>query len=184
MTKFFVAAVVAVLIIWFVASYNRLIRGMNRVEEAFSTMDVYLKKRFDLVPNLVETVKEYAKHESETLERVIEARKSAENSMNIEERAQLETELSGALRKVFAVSERYPDLKANTGFLDLQEQLQSIEEDIANSRKYYNAVVRNYNNDVMVIPTNLIAAMFHFEKATMFEVMDEVERENVKVNFR
>ncbi|MBE5905462.1 MAG: LemA family protein [Lachnospiraceae bacterium] len=183
MTKYIIIAVVVLLILWIVASYNKLVRGKNKVEEAFSTMDVYMKKRFDLIPNLVETVKGYAKHESETLEKVIAARNAAGSAKNMEERAQKEAALGGALRNVFALAESYPDLKANTSFMDLQGQLQKVEEDIANSRKFYNAVVRNYNNDVMMIPTNIIASLFHFEKATMFEVADEAERQNVKVKF-
>ncbi len=183
MIKWIIIAVIVLLVLWFVASYNSLIRGKNKVEEAFSTMDVYLKKRFDLVPNLVETVKGYAAHESGTLEKVIAARNAAGSSQNMQERMENETALSGALKSVFALAESYPDLKANENFLDLQGQLNGVEEDIANSRKYYNAVVRDFNNKVMTIPTNIIASIFHFEREPMFEVADAAERENVQVKF-
>ena len=183
MTKYIIIGVVVLLVLWLIASYNKLVRGKNKVEEAFSTMDVYLKKRFDLIPNLVETVKGYAKHESETLEKVIAARNAAGSSQNMEERVKNEAALSGALKNIFALAESYPDLKANTNFMDLQGQLKQVEEDIANARKFYNAVVRNYNNDVMTIPTNIIASLFHFEKQPMYEVADAAERENVKVSF-
>ena len=183
MTKWIIIGVVVLLVLWFVASYNKLIRSKNQVEEAFSTMDVYLKKRFDLIPNLVETVKGYAKHESETLDRVIAARNAAGSAQSTKERMDNEAAISGGLRNIFALAENYPDLKANENFMDLQGQLQKIEEDIANSRKYYNATVRIFNNNVMTIPTNIIASIFHFEKEPMFEVADATERESVKVSF-
>ncbi len=183
MTKLIIIAVIVLILLWFVLSYNGLIRGKNKVEEAFSTMDVYLKKRFDLIPNLVETVKGYAKHEAETLEKVIAARNAGGASQNTEERMKNEAAISGAIRNIFALAESYPDLKANESFLDLQGQLQKVEEDISNARKYYNAVVRDFNNKVMTIPTNIVASLFHFEKQPMFEVADEAERENVQVKF-
>lgn len=183
MIRWIIIGVAVVLLLWLVAGYNKLVRAANKVEEAFSTMDVYLKKRFDLIPNLVETVKGYAKHESETLDRVIAARNAAGSAKSAEERMVNEAAISGGLRNIFALAESYPELKANENFLDLQGQLQKIEEDIANSRKYYNATVRIFNDTVMTIPTNLIASMFHFEKKPMFEVADAAERENVKVSF-
>ncbi len=183
MVIYIIIGVVVLLVLWFIISYNKLIRGKNKVEEAFSTMDVYLKKRFDLIPNLVETVKGYAKHESETLEKIIAARNAAGSTGNMEERIKSEAALSGAMRNIFALAENYPDLKANTNFMDLQVQLQKVEEDIANARKFYNAVVRDFNNLVMVIPTNIVASLFHFEKQTMFEVADAAERGNVQVKF-
>lgn len=176
-------AILAVILIYFIATYNSLIRGRNNVEEAFSTMDVYLKKRFDLIPNLVETVKGYASHEKETLERVIAARNSIASASNTTDKIEGETALSGALRQIFALSESYPDLKANQNFMDLSAQLKAVEEDIANARKYYNAVVKSFNNKVLSFPANIIAGMFHFEKQPMFEVADAAQRENVKVSF-
>jgi LemA protein len=182
-TLIVVLVVLAVIILSMISIYNSLIRGRNSVEEAFSTMDIYLKKRFDLIPNLVETVKGYASHEKDTLERVIAARNSIASAANTSEKIEGETALSGALRQIFALSESYPDLKANQNFMDLSSQLKAVEEDIANARKYYNAVVKRYNNNVMMFPSNLIAGMFHFEKAPMFELDDASERKNVKVSF-
>ena len=177
-----IAVVIFLLILWFVSTYNGLIGKRNTCEEAFSTMDVYLKKRFDLIPNLVSTVKGYAKHESETLEKVIAARNSGA-TQTVEERMADENQITGALRQIFALSENYPDLKANQNFLDLQGQLKSIEADIANARKYYNGAVKVFNNACEKVPSNIVAGMFHFERKPMFEVKEEAERENVKVEF-
>ena len=177
-----IVAVIVLIVVWFIASYNGFVRLKNTVEEAFSTMDVYMKKRFDLIPNLVETVKGYAAHEKETLMGVTQARTAVMNSATTEERLANENVLSGALKSLFAVSEAYPDLKANANFMDLQNQLKVVEEDIANSRKYYNAVVRDYNIKREQFPSSIIAGMFHFEKKPMFEIPSE-ERENVKVEF-
>lgn len=182
MVKIIVLVVVVLIILWAVMAYNGLIRLRNQCEEAFSTMDVYLKKRFDLIPNLVATVKGYAKHESETLEKVVAAR-NAGGRTTMEQRIKDENQISGALRQIFALSESYPDLKANTNFIDLQGQLKSIEEDIANARKYYNAVVKQYNDKCMTIPSNIIAGLGHFEKKPMFEVDSTEERKNVRVEF-
>lgn len=180
-----VIAVVIILGGWFIAMYNGFIKLRNRVEEAFSTMDVYLKKRYDLIPNLVETVKGYAAHEKETLSRVIEARNTAltSNDAPIDERVKNEGQLTQALRGLLAIAENYPNLKADTQFLDLQQQLQRIEEDIAQSRKYYNSVVKLFNTKCEVFPSNIIAGLFHFQRQIYFQVEDERERENVKVDF-
>ena len=175
--------IIVLIAIWVVTTYNGLIKGRNSVEEGFSTMDVYLKKRFDLIPNLVETVKGYAKHEQETLETLTAARAKVSSAGSVEERAAAENQVSGALKTLFAVAEAYPDLKANTNFLNLQNQLSQIEQDIANSRKYYNAVVKKYNNKCEMIPSSIIANMFNFARKPMFEVGSEAERENVKVEF-
>ena len=177
-----IAVIVVLILIWLASTYNGLIRKRNTCEEAFSTMDVYLKKRFDLIPNLVSTVKGYAKHESETLEKVIAARNSGA-TQTVEERMQDENQITGALRQIFALSENYPDLKANQNFLDLQGQLKTIEADIANARKYYNGAVKEFNNACEQVPSNIVANMFHFERKPMFEVKEEAERENVKVEF-
>ena len=177
-----IAVIIVILILSFVGIYNGFVKLKNRVEEAFATMDVYMKKRFDLIPNLVETVKGYAAHEKETLLSVTQARTAVMQSSTTEERLKNENVLSGALKSLFEVSESYPDLKANANFMDLQKQLQKVEEDIANSRKYYNAVVRDYNTKRETFPSNIIAGMFHFEKKPMFEIAEE-ERQNVKVEF-
>lgn len=178
-----IAAVAVIIIIWAVVSYNGFVRLRNTIEEAFSTMDVYLKKRYDLIPNLVETVKGYAKHEKETLEHVIAARNMAASATTLEERVEKENILQGTLKSLFAIAESYPDLKANTNFLELQGELSRIEDEIANSRKYYNAVVKQYNIKREAFPSTIIAGMFGFEKKPMFEVAGEQEREAVKVQF-
>jgi LemA protein len=178
-----VGAIVLIVIIWFIASYNGFIRLRNSIEEAFSTMDVYMKKRYDLIPNLVETVKGYAKHEQGTFEKVIAARNMAASATSVDDKVEKENILQGTLKSLFAIAEAYPDLKANTNFLQLQGDLSRIEEDIASSRKYYNAVVKSYNIKREAFPSNIIAGMFGFEKRTMFEVASEQEREAVKVQF-
>lgn len=178
-----IVGIVALLVIAGISMYNSLVKMKNMVEEAFSTMDVYLKKRYDLVPNLVNTVKGYATHENETLEAVISARNSAVSTDNPSARIEAEGQLSQALGRLFALSESYPDLKANTNFMDLQKQLQTLETEIAQSRKYYNGVTRQYNIKTESVPTNIIANMFGFDKMPLFEVQNEVERQNVKVEF-
>lgn len=178
-----IIAIIAVLAIWIIEMYNGFVRAKNNCEEGYSTMDVYLKKRYDLVPNLVETVKGYAKHESETFEKIVQARSMIGNASTVEERAEGENQLTGALKTLFAVAEAYPELKANTNFMDLQSQLQTLEGEIAESRKYYNATVKTYNNKVEMFPTNVMATMFHFERKPMFEVNSAEERQNVKVQF-
>lgn len=172
--------VVAVLVVMFFTLYNNLVKKRNKCDEAFSTMDVYLKKRFDLIPNLVETVKGYAKHETETLEAIIAKRNSGQ--MSTDQRMENENEISGALRQIFALAESYPDLKANQNFLNLQDQLQKIEEDIANSRKFYNAVVREYNDACQTVPSNIVANFGGFTPKPMYEAA-ESDRENVQVSF-
>ena len=178
-----IIAIIIVLAIAFVGMYNSFIKLKNSCEEAFSTLDVYMKKRFDLIPNLVETVKGYAAHEKETLEKVMAARNGIQSAATVEEKMAQENVLTGTLKSLFAVAEAYPDLKANTNFLDLQDQLKSVEEDIANSRKYYNAVVKQFNTKCEMFPSNIIASMFHFERKPMFEVDSAEERKNVEVKF-
>ena len=182
-TVIVVIAIIVIVVLGLVGMYNSFVKLKNNVEEAFATMDVYLKKRFDLIPNLVQTVKGYATHESETLDKVVRARSMIQSSSSQEERLDNENLLSGTLRSLFAVSEAYPDLKANENFLDLSDQLKRVEEDIANSRKYYNAVVKMYNTKREVFPSNIIAGMFHFDKKPLYEVVSQEERENVKVEF-
>ena len=177
-----IVAIIVLIVIWFIASYNGLIRKKTNVEEGFSTMDVYLKKRFDLIPNLVETVKGYAKHEAETLQSVVSARGSYA-SMTQEEKISSGAKLSSMIPNILALAEQYPELKANQNFMQLSSELSQVEEDIANARKYYNGCVKAYNTACRVIPTNIVAGMFHFEEAVMFEVSEASERENVKVSF-
>lgn len=175
--------VVVVLVGYLISCYNKLVKQSVVVEEAFATMDVYLKKRFDLIPNLVETVKGYAKHEQSTLDEVIRLRNANYSGMSAEEKLANSASISRELPKIMALAENYPELKANQNFMELSRQLEKVEEDIANSRKYYNGAVRNYNITIQAIPTNFIASLFRFEKKTMFEVGDAQERENVQVKF-
>lgn len=180
---YLVIGIIALILIWVVAMYNGFIRLKNTIEEAFSTMDVYLKKRYDLIPNLVETVKGYAAHESGTFEKVVQARNMAANATTIEDKLKGENMLQSTLKSLFALAEAYPDLKANTNFLELQDQLNRVENEIASARKYYNAVVREFNTKVEAFPSNLIAGIFGFARRPMFEVEDASERQNVQVKF-
>ena len=186
-TSLIVVGVLVLLVLgtagWVISAYNGFISMRNKVEEAFATMDVYLKKRYDLIPNLVETVKGYATHEAGTFEKVTAARNMAAGATNIEDKIAGENMLQGALKSLFAVAEAYPDLKANLSFLDLQSQLKMLEDDIANARKYYNAVVKTFNTMVEVFPGNILANLFGFKRKTMFEVSEESQRETVKVQF-
>lgn len=175
-----VAALAALYVLGF---YNGTIKLRNGVEEAFATMDVFMKKRFDLIPNLVETVKGYASHEKETFAAITEARTKTINATSTEERLQSEAGLQSALKSLFAVAESYPDLKANQNFLALQTELAGVEGEIASSRRYYNAVVKQFNIKIQVFPGNLLAGMFGFSKQPMFEVSGEEERANVSVKF-
>ena len=166
--------------------YNKLVSLKNRVMEAWSGIDVQLKRRYDLIPNLVNTVKGYAAHESGTLEKVIQARNqamAASSSGNIGATVQAENALSGTLKSLFALSENYPDLKANTNFIQLQQTLGEMEESLQGARRYYNALVRDNNTAVEAFPTNLIAKNFNFEKFDFFEIENEAERINPEVKF-
>lgn len=166
-----------------VAMYNALVRLRVRADNAWADIDVQLKRRWDLIPNLVETVKGYASHERGTLEAVVEARNQAMSATGPAERAAAEGALSGALRQLFALSEAYPDLKAVESFTDLQGRLSEIETAVQNARRYYNAVVRDYNTKTQVFPTNLLAGMFGFTGREFFSLDDESQREGPKVSF-
>lgn len=177
-----IVAVLLIIGLGIAGTYNKLVRKRNNAKEGFSTMDVYLKKRFDMIPNLVETVKGYATHERETLEAVMKARSQVASAGTIDQKVENENMLTGALGRLFAVAENYPDLKANQNFLNLQEQLRSVEQDIANARKFYNGTVKDLNNSIEQFPSNIVAGIFHFEKMPMFEINEE-SRENVQVKF-
>lgn len=174
--------ILGLLIVLAVMSYNGFVKLRNQIEEAFSTMDVYLKKRYEMIPRLVEIVKQYSIHEKETLERIVEARSLAINARSTKERGQNEDMLSGALKSLFAISEGYPQLKANENYLELQNQLADLEDEISQSRKYYNGVVKAMNNKVEVFPSNLFAKIFGFERYSYFMV-DEYERKNIEIEF-
>ncbi len=182
MWLYILIAIVVIILIAVLATYNSLVQLNNKVKEAFSTMDVYLKKRWDLIPNIVETVKGYAKHEKDTLKEVIELRNSSYDKMSDSEKIKTNEQLSQGIYKIMALAEAYPDLKANENFKDLNNQLTKVEEDIANSRKYYNGAVRIYNNKVEMFPSNIVAKLFGYRSKSMFEA-NANERENVKVQF-
>ncbi len=167
---------------WAIATYNRLVRLMMLADNAWSDVDVQLKRRHDLVPNLVEVVKGYAAHERQTLEAVINARNAALSANNPQQRVAAENMLTAALRQLFALAEAYPTLQANQNFLALQQQLATIEEDIANARRYYNAVVRDYNTRLASIPDGIVASLCGF-RPRFFFVADEGEREAPQVRF-
>ncbi len=171
------------LAIWVIGVYNLLVQLRNQIENAWAQIDVQLKRRYDLIPNLVETVKGYAKHERETLERVIAARNTAMNAKTIGERAEAENMLSSTLKSLFAVSEAYPELKANQNFLKLQEELTSTENKVAFSRQFYNDGVMNYNTRIQLFPANLVATTFNFLRREFFEVKAEAERTAPQVKF-
>lgn len=174
--------VLVVAAIWIISIYNGLITLKNRVDEAWSDIDVQLKRRYDLIPNLINTVKGYAAHEKEVFEKVTAARTMAMGAGTTEEKAEAENMLSGALKSLFAVSEAYPDLKANQNFLELQRELTDTEDKIQASRRFYNGNVRDYNIKIQVFPTNIFAGMLNFTKREFFEAT-EGEKENVKVEF-
>jgi LemA protein len=173
--------VIAVLALLLMGTYNKLVRLRNGAEEAFESINVYLKQRYDLIPNLVNTIKGYTQYESGVLEKVVELRSKAMAAGGRDGGA-ADNALTGALKSVFALAENYPELKANTEFLHLQETLSTLEESIQRARRYYNASARDLNNAVEVFPSNLIAGPFGFKRMSYFEV-DDAEKQNVKVQF-
>ena len=177
---YIIIAIIVLILIYFGVTYNSFVKLNNTVKEAFSTMDVYLKKRWDLIPNIVETVKGYAKHEKSTLKEIIELRNSTYDNMSANEKVDVNNKLSQGINKLMAIAEAYPDLKANENFKDLSQQLTKVEDDIANSRKYYNGAVRIFNDKVQMFPSNIVAGMLGFKEQKMFEA-SEFERENVHV---
>ena len=175
-----IIVILSIIVLYTIIQYNSLVKTNNLVKEAFSTMDVYLKKRWNLIPNIVETVKEYARHENSALKEIVELRNGTYDSMSSDEKVDVNNKLSQKINKLIAIAEAYPNLKANENFKDLSEQLTKIEDDIANSRKYYNGTVRIFNNKVQMFPSNVVAGILGFKEQKMFEV-SENERENVQV---
>jgi len=175
-------AIIVIAVIAGVAIYNGLVTLKNRVDEAWSDIDVQLKRRHDLIPNLVNTVKGYATHERELFEKVTEARTAAMGAQNPADKEEAENALSGTLKSLFAVAENYPDLKANQNFLELQKELTDTEDKIQASRRFYNGNVRDFNTKIEVFPSNIVAGMLHFTKRDFFQ-MDEAEKEPVAVQF-
>ena len=176
-----ILAVIILIIIYAFILYNSFISLDNKVKEAFSTMDVYLKKRWDLIPNLVETVKGYTKYEEETLTRVTKLRNNVYNEMTNDEKIINNEELSSNVSKIMALKEAYPELKANENFIDLSNKLTKIEDNIANARKYYNGTVRIYNNKVQMFPNNIFAKIFNYKTKRMFEASLE-DKQNIRIN--
>ncbi len=179
---YIIIAVIIALVLWFISIYNGLIRLKNRVDEGWSDIDVQLKRRFDLIPNLIETVKGYAKHEKELFENVTRARANAMQAGSVEDKAQANNMLSQTLKSLFAVSENYPELKASDNFLKLQDELSDTENKIQAARRFYNGLVRDFNTKLQVFPTNIIAGKLGFSSRDFFEI-EEAEKENVKVDF-
>ncbi|MGI6584439.1 MAG: LemA family protein [Lutisporaceae bacterium] len=180
--KILIFGVLLLLVLIAISTYNSLVVKRNRVKNSWAQIDVQLKKRFDMVPNLVETVKGYAKHEAGTLEAIIKARNQYISASTPEEMMNANTEMTGALSRLFALAESYPDLKANTNFMELQKELSELEEKIAYARQFYNDTVLMYNNAIQVVPANIIASLFGFREEPYFKA-DEAERQNVKVQF-
>jgi LemA protein len=183
MIGYIIGLIVILLAFYGVGIYNRLVKLKNLVEEAWSGIDVQLKKRYNLIPNLVETVKGYAAHEKETFENVTKARAAAQSASTVGEHQNAENQLNKALVNLFAVAEQYPELKSNVNFLKLQDELSSIEQDIEKSRRYYNGTVRDKNTLVESFPSNLFANMFGFSKSPFFELDNEAERTVPQVKF-
>ena len=178
-----VLIIVVVLVIAIIALYNGLVTMRLRVKNAWSQIDVQLQRRFDLIPNLVESVKGYMAHESDVLTKVTYLRSSWADANTVDEKAKLDNELSDTLKTIMAVAENYPDLKANQNFLSLQEELQNTENKISYSRQFYNDTVTRYNTKLQVFPSNIIASLFHFTEEALFEVDNEEAKKNVKVDF-
>lgn len=178
-----VLIVVVLLILFIIGIYNGLVMARQKVRNAWSQIDVQLQRRFDLIPNFVETVKGYMKHEESTFTKIAELRTSWANAKTVGEKAELDNELSGTLKTIMAVSESYPELKANTNFLKLQEELQNTENKLSFSRQFYNDSATMYNTKLEVIPSNIVASVFHFEPAELFKVDSDEARKNVKVDF-
>ena len=183
MFQYIILGAVLLVVLWVVAIYNSLVVLKNRAKEAWSDIDVQLKRRYDLIPNLVETVKGYAAHESQLFEKVTQARANAMNAQGTEAKAQAENMLSSTLKSLFAVAESYPDLKASVNFLELQRELSDTENKIQASRRFYNTNVRDLNIRIESFPANMIAGMFNFKQMELFETANEVERQTVAVKF-
>ncbi len=178
-----ILAIIVLLIIFVVSVYNGLVTARQKVKNAWSQIDVQLQRRFDLIPNLVNTVKGYMEHEQDTLTKIAELRTAWANANTVAQKAELDNQLSGALKTIMAVSENYPDLKANTNFSELQAELQNTENKISFSRQFYNDTTTMYNTKLEVVPSNIIASLFGFKPEELFKVDSDEARKNVKVDF-
>ena len=183
MVGLIILAILVVIVIAIIAIYNGLVKARIKVDNAWSQIDVQLQRRFDLIPNFVETVKGYMTHESETFEKIAELRSSWANAGSVSEKAKLDNELSDTLKTIMAISEGYPDLKANQNFSELSEELRNTENKISFARQFYNDAVTIYNTKLEVFPSNIIANMFHFKARDLFNTESEEARKNVKVDF-
>ena len=175
--------VIAILVVLVAGAYNGLVSSRNKVKDQWSQIDVQLKKRADLIPNIVETVKGYAKHEKETLEDVVKARNALNTASTVEDEMKANNQITGALNKLFALSEAYPELKANENFMSLQKDLKDIEDKISYARQFYNDSVMTYNNKVQMFPTNIIANVFNFKESKFFEIENAKDKDTPKVSF-
>jgi len=178
-----ILAIVVVLVFIVIGMYNNLVKLRLKVNNAWSQIDVQLQRRFDLIPNLVDTVKGYMKHEESTFTKIAELRTSWANANSVKEKAELDNQLSGTLKTIMAVSENYPELKANQNFSELQEELRNTENKIQFSRQFYNDTATMYNTKLEVVPSNIIASMFNFKAAELFKAESDEARKNVKVDF-
>ena len=178
-----ILAIVVILVIAIISMYNGLVSSRVKVDNAWSQIDVQLQRRFDLIPNLQETVKGYMAHESETFSKIAELRTAWASSNTVAEKAEISNQLTDALKTIMAVSENYPDLKASESFLGLQDELRNTENKIAYSRQFYNDTVTMYNTKLEMFPSNLIAKAFNFKASELFEVKDEQEKQNIKIDF-
>jgi len=178
-----ILAVIAIVVVWVIAAFNGFVVLKNRAKEAWADIDVQLKRRYDLIPNLVETVKGYATHERELFEKVTQARASAMSAQGLPQKAEAENQLSNTLKSLFAVSENYPDLKASTNFLELQRELTDTEDKIQAARRFYNTNVRDFNIKIESFPDNVIASVFGFKQMELFQTANETERQPVSVKF-
>jgi LemA protein len=183
MPIYYLIALLVLVFLWLIAIYNGLVKKRNRTQEAWADIDVQLKRRYNLIPNLIESVKGYAKHEQGVLEKVTEARTKAMGAKSVEEKTRAENELTGTLKSLFAVSENYPDLKASQNFLELQRELRDTEDKIQAARRFYNSNVRDLNIKIESFPSNLVAKIFNFSKKELFELKDETVRQAPAVKF-
>lgn len=177
-----IVGVVVLLVLWFIAVANKLAKKKMKAEQAFADVDVYLTQRYDLIPNLVSTVKGYSKHEKETFESVVKARNAAVNAGNMNEKIEADNNVTEAIGKLFALAESYPELKANENFIKLQDSLESVEKDLVGARRYFNAAAQEYNFATKVIPDTIVAGILGYKPISMFTATEE-QRKNVKVDF-
>ncbi len=182
-TLYITLAIITVFVLWIIFEYNRLVILKNRTKEAWADIDVQLKRRYNLIPNIVSTVKGYASHEREVFEKITQARANAMGASNLKEKGKAENMLTNTLKSLFAVAENYPDLKASNNFLELQQELRDTEDKIQAARRFYNGNVRDLNTKIESFPANLIASIFHFEKMNLFEIDNSEDKKPVEVNF-